>query len=355
MTPRRRLVAVTAVVTSLALLAAACSNTTGLPAAFFTNVVDTVSLYALRGTAITLPSAYSLQDTARVRTDTTVSLDFAFDFDSTGKPVFLPTAALHLGTASGLQRTSTAFGAITLAPSGGYILDSAMTVDTGTVLYAVSRPVTCLIGAVPLYAKLHVLSVDTAARRLDFEILVDLNCGYRGLAPGPPPQQPGRAALARRGHPSLTRLLDELEALDMRRRALTGQLDQLKGERNEAAKSDARLMKEKGELQAAVREGRRALGQRIETLEAELRGIEAAVEDKLLYVPNLPLADVPDGDESHNKVVRTWGEPAPRGGKPHWELGETLGLLDLARGAKISGSGFPVFVGAGSKLVRGHP
>jgi hypothetical protein len=188
MTPRRRLVAVTAVVTSLALLAAACSNTTGLPAAFFTNVVDTVSLYALRGTAITLPSAYSLQDTARVRTDTTVSLDFAFDFDSTGKPVFLPTAALHLGTASGLQRTSTAFGAITLAPSGGYILDSAMTVDTGTVLYAVSRPVTCLIGAVPLYAKLHVLSVDTAARRLDFEILVDLNCGYRGLAPGLPTQ-----------------------------------------------------------------------------------------------------------------------------------------------------------------------
>ncbi len=166
------------------------------------------------------------------------------------------------------------------------------------------------------------------------------------------PQQV-RAALARRGDPSLTRLLDELEALDMRRRALTGQLDQLKGERNEAAKTDARLMKQQGELPAAVREGRRALGQRIETLEAELRGIEAAVEDKLLYVPNLPLPDVPDGDESHNKVVRTWGEPAPRGGKPHWELGETLGMLDLARGAKLSGSGFPVFVGAGSKLVRG--
>ena len=166
------------------------------------------------------------------------------------------------------------------------------------------------------------------------------------------PQQE-RAALARRGDPSLTRLLDELEALDMRRRALTGQLDQLKGERNEVAKADARLMKEKGELPAAVREARRTLGQRIDTLEAELRGVEAAVEEKLLYVPNLPLPDVPDGDESHNTVVRTWGEPAPRGGKPHWELGETLGILDLARGAKLAGSGFPVFVGAGSKLVRG--
>src|SRR2546430_6933131 len=151
------------------------------------------------------------------------------------------------------------------------------------------------------------------------------------------PQQV-RAALARRGDPSLTRLLDELEALDIRRRALTGKLDQLKAERNEAAKGDARLMKEKGELPAAVREGRRKLGERIDTLEVELRSLEAAIEEKLLYVPNLPLPDVPDGDESNNKVVRTWGEPAPRGGKPHWELGETLGILDLARGAKLSGS-----------------
>jgi seryl-tRNA synthetase len=165
------------------------------------------------------------------------------------------------------------------------------------------------------------------------------------------PQQV-RAALARRGDPTVTRLLDELEALDMRRRVLTGQLDQLKAERNEAAKADARLMKDTGALPPDVRESRRALGQRIDALEAELKGIEQALEEKLLYVPNLPLPDVPDGDESNNRVVRTWGEPAPRGGKPHWELGETLGILDLARGAKLSGSGFPVFVGAGSKLVR---
>src|SRR5947209_9521703 len=112
-------------------------------------------------------------------------------------------------------------------------------------------------------------------------------------------------------------------------------------------------MKEKGELPPAVREGRRKLGERIDALEAELKSVEAALEAKLLYVPNLPLPDVPDGDASHNKVVRTWGEPAPRGGKPHWELGEQLAILDLTRGAKLSGSGFPVFVGAGSKLVRG--
>src|SRR5438093_43666 len=144
------------------------------------------------------------------------------------------------------------------------------------------------------------------------------------------PQQV-RAALARRGDPTVVRLLDELEALDMRRRALTGQLDQLKAERNEAAKADARLMKEKGELPPEVREGRRKLGERIDTLEVELRSIEAAIEEKLLYVPNLPLPDVRDGDEANHKGVRTWGEPAPRGGKPHWELGDTLGILDLER------------------------
>jgi len=165
------------------------------------------------------------------------------------------------------------------------------------------------------------------------------------------PQQV-RAALARRGDSTITRLLDELEAMDIRRRALTGQLDQLKAERNEAAKADARLMKEKGALPPDVRESRRALGQRIASLEAELKSIEQTLDEKLLYVPNVPLPDVPDGDASHNKIVRTRGEPAPKGGKPHWEVGESLGLLDLTRGAKVSGSGFPVFVGAGSKLVR---
>jgi seryl-tRNA synthetase len=166
------------------------------------------------------------------------------------------------------------------------------------------------------------------------------------------PQQV-RSALARRADPAVTRLLDELQALDMRRRALAGQLDQLNAERNAAAKDDARAMKQHGELPAAVREERRRLGGRIDAVETELRELEATVEQKLLFIPNLPLPDVPDGDESHNQVLRTWGQPAPKGGRPHWEIGESLRILDLARGAKLSGSGFPVFVGAGSKLARG--
>ncbi|HUL03078.1 MAG TPA: serine--tRNA ligase [Gemmatimonadales bacterium] len=162
-----------------------------------------------------------------------------------------------------------------------------------------------------------------------------------------------RAALMRRGDPSLKKLLDELEALDMRRRAVTGQLDQLKAERNEAARADARLMKEKGAIPPEVLEERRVLGSKITALESEQRDLEFTLEAKGLFVPNLPLADLPDGDASNNAVVRSWGEAAPAGGKPHWELAEALGMLDLARGSKVSGSGFPLFMGMGARLVRG--
>lgn len=177
------------VLTGLALLAAACGDTTGLPAPFFTNVVDTASLFALRGTALTLPSAYSLEGAQPVRTDLTTAFDFAFDFDSLGAPALFPTGAINLGQLSGLQRSTTSFGALKLAPTSGYVFDKPLALDTGTVVLVRSRPMQCLFGAtVSLYAKLRVLGVDSTARRLDFEILVDQNCGYRGLEPGLPKQ-----------------------------------------------------------------------------------------------------------------------------------------------------------------------
>jgi seryl-tRNA synthetase len=157
-----------------------------------------------------------------------------------------------------------------------------------------------------------------------------------------------RAGLARRGDPALTRLLDEIEALDMKRRALTGQLDQLKAERNDAAKADALTAKSQGKLPEATTAARRELGTRITSLESELRQIESVLDAKALFVPNLPLAEVPE----EMKVIRTWGTPVPKGGQPHWEIGERLGVLDLARGAKLAGSGFPVLVGAGARLAR---
>jgi hypothetical protein len=188
MPPRRSSVALAAAI-AVASLNVACGNTTGLPAPAITNVVDTVSLYALRGTAITLPSAYSLEGALAVRTDQTTAFDFAFDFDSIGEPALFPTEPLHLGALSGLQRVTTPFAAITLAPTGSYVFDKPLALDTGTVVLVRSRPTICVFGTtVSLYAKLHVLAVDSTARRVNFEILVDQNCGYRGLAPGLPKQ-----------------------------------------------------------------------------------------------------------------------------------------------------------------------
>lgn len=161
-----------------------------------------------------------------------------------------------------------------------------------------------------------------------------------------------RAALSRRLDPTILALLDELGRLDADRRRLAGELDTLKAERNAAAKTDAQHIKAGGTLAPDVVAQRRTLGSAITEREHTLRALENVVDAKALYIPNLPLPEVPAGDETQSPVVRSWGEPRPAGGRPHWEIADSLGLLDLARGAKISGSGFPVFVGQGARLVR---
>ncbi len=114
-------------------LAAACGAPLGLPRASFENKVDTVSLYALSGTPVSFPSAYSLLFNLPVRPDQTTSLDFAFDLDSAGRAKLFPTGALHLGRASGIQLTTTPFDSIVIAPTGRYQLDSAVVVDSNSV------------------------------------------------------------------------------------------------------------------------------------------------------------------------------------------------------------------------------
>jgi seryl-tRNA synthetase len=163
-----------------------------------------------------------------------------------------------------------------------------------------------------------------------------------------------RAALARRGDPAVLELLDEVRALDERRRGLATDLDHLKAQRNESARADAQLVKQHGALPPELVAERRALGERIADAEAGVREVETALESKALYLPNAPLPDVPDGAASANSVVRAWGTPRPQtpDTRPHWELGERLGILDLPRGAKLAGSGFPVLVGSGARLAR---
>ena len=88
-------------------------------------------------------------------------------------------------------------------------------------------------------------------------------------------------------------------------------------------------------------------------IDAELATVQAELEDAMLRIPNPADPDVPVGGEEANATVRTWGEPLPREDRrPHWEIAEELGLIDIARGAKVTGSGFPVYLGDGSTLQR---
>ncbi len=160
-------------------------------------------------------------------------------------------------------------------------------------------------------------------------------------------------------------VVDEALALDARRRELLAESDALKAERNAASKRIGEAIRagarsdgpEVAELRAASVQA----GERIATLDAELADVEARLEELLLRIPNPPDPGVPVGGEEANVVVRTWGEPLPHRGsgpdgdwerRPHWELAEALGILDLERGAKITGSGFPVYKGLGSTLQR---
>ncbi len=148
-------------------------------------------------------------------------------------------------------------------------------------------------------------------------------------------------------------LVDEVLRLDGQRRELIYQVEQLKAEKNAASKEIARTR------DPAERERRiaamRAQGDRIDALDQEVAAVEDALEQLMLTLPNLPDPRVPVGKDEHdNVVVRTEGAPrrfdfTPR---PHWELGEELGIIDFERGVKLSGSRFFVLKGAGSRLQR---
>ena len=170
-----------------ALVAAACGNSTGLPAATAPNIIDTISLYALEGTPLTVPAAYVIQTKEEVRTDQRSDFDFVFNITAAGQAVLLPTGAVGLGVASGIQVQNASFDAVTTAPTSTYVDSLAVPVDSGTVAVVHSRPVTCVFGPIVFYyGKIEVLAIDTIARRVDLRVLVDQNCGYRGLELGLP-------------------------------------------------------------------------------------------------------------------------------------------------------------------------
>jgi seryl-tRNA synthetase len=162
-----------------------------------------------------------------------------------------------------------------------------------------------------------------------------------------------RASLLRRGDASLGPLLDQLLELDRQRRELLVRVETLKAERNAASEEVARRKRAKEPADDLM--GRlKSSGEEVRALDARVREVEESLEGLALTVPNFPADALPDGDASANRVVRAWGEP-PRFDfqpKPHWELATELGLADLPAGAKLTGSGFPLFKGAGARLIR---
>lgn len=163
-----------------------------------------------------------------------------------------------------------------------------------------------------------------------------------------------RDGMRRRGKlAELAPMLDRAEQLERERRTAITELEAQQALRNRVTQEVGQQRKAGEDATELMAQGR-AIGEQIAALETRRAEADAAVSQMLYELPNITLADVPEGDESANTMVRKWGAPRVPDPSivPHWEKGEALGMLDLARGAKISGSGFIVYRGRGARLVR---
>ena len=149
-------------------------------------------------------------------------------------------------------------------------------------------------------------------------------------------------------------LLGDFRTLDQSRREAITTAERLKARRNELSQQVAQL-KKAGMDASAVMNETRALKDELDKLDATAATLDDRLRQLLAGVPNLTRGEVPVGkSEADNVTVKTWGEKPvfdfeP---KPHWELGESLGILDLERATKLSGARFAVYMGAGARLER---
>ena len=147
---------------------------------------------------------------------------------------------------------------------------------------------------------------------------------------------------------------EELGKLLQERRSLTAQVDELRHQLKTGSSDVARLKREKQPADEAMA-SMKVLGDRISNMDPQVRTLEERVTDLALGIPNLPHESVPAGTSSaDNREVRRWGQ-APAMSftpKPHWEIGEALGILDFERATKIAGARFVVMMGLGARLER---
>ena len=168
-------------------------------------------------------------------------------------------------------------------------------------------------------------------------------------------RDPDRVRIASRRRGISTEFVDRVLELDRQRRAALTLAESLKAEKN-ALTAEIAKAADKKEAAARLRPQIAALDQRIAEAAAGIPALEAQIDATLSEIPNLLDPSVPDGTgEEQNVLVRAWGDPhrpafTP---KPHWEIGEALGILDFERAAKLSGARFSILRGAGARLSRG--
>jgi len=148
--------------------------------------------------------------------------------------------------------------------------------------------------------------------------------------------------------------LGDFGSVDGERRKLITEMEQLKAQRNRASEEVAKAKKSGGDAAALIEQTRR-LREKIEQGESGIGKIEEQLQSILASLPNLPHESVPAGKATEdNAEVRRWGAPPQFdfAAKPHWELGEQLGVLDLERAAKLAGSRFAVYWDLGARMER---
>jgi seryl-tRNA synthetase len=148
--------------------------------------------------------------------------------------------------------------------------------------------------------------------------------------------------------------IDGFLSLDARRRSLIYQVEQMKSKQNATSKIIPQYKKEGKDTSSLLEEMKKLSGD-IRDLDAQIREVDGKIDELLLSIPNVPHESVPDGDsDEDNQEIRRWGEPRKFDFevKPHWEIGESLDILDFATASKVTGTRFIFYKGAGARLER---